>query len=200
MSRFIDLLRHGTPAGGARYRGQIDDPLSEAGWRQMRASIPDPVPWTTLVSSPLSRCRAFAEALKQELGLPMRVDEGLREVGFGEWEGHTSDQIRQRWPGAMEAFYHDPIAARPNGAEDLTAFRQRVVAAFDRVVSDQADQPAAHSLLVAHAGVIRAIVSHVLDMPVGSMYKLNIANASIARIRLNDERPPTLMYLDQGQV
>ena len=35
----IDMIRHGEPVGGRRYRGQIDDPLSEKGWRQMWAAV-----------------------------------------------------------------------------------------------------------------------------------------------------------------
>jgi len=35
----LDLMRHGEPVGGRRYRGQMDDPLSEKGWAQMRNAV-----------------------------------------------------------------------------------------------------------------------------------------------------------------
>ncbi|MEW6253578.1 MAG: histidine phosphatase family protein, partial [Planctomycetota bacterium] len=63
MSTLIDLMRHGEPVGGRRYRGQVDDPLSEKGWAQMRAAVGEAAPWHHVVSSPLLRCREFAETL-----------------------------------------------------------------------------------------------------------------------------------------
>ena len=69
----IDLMRHGEPVGGRKYRGQMDDPLSEKGWAQMRAKLTDRAPWQRVISSPLSRCRAFAEALSTEYRLPLHA-------------------------------------------------------------------------------------------------------------------------------
>jgi len=59
----LDLMRHGEPVGGRRYRGQIDDPLSEKGWAQMQAAVGEKVPWTRVVSSPLLRVAAGLEDL-----------------------------------------------------------------------------------------------------------------------------------------
>ena len=41
MQTTIDLIRHGEPVGGRKYRGQTDDPLSEKGWAQMWAAVGD---------------------------------------------------------------------------------------------------------------------------------------------------------------
>ncbi len=204
-TRIIDLLRHGTPQGGARYRGQIDDPLSEQGWAEMHASVADccvngELPWQHIITSPLIRCRAFAEQLQADHWLPVSIEERIREVGFGEWEGHSSDQIRQRWPGAMQDFYHDPVGKRPANAEPLADFRQRVVEGLDAAIQQQQTDGTIHTLMIAHAGVIRAILSHILDMPLAGMYRLNIGSAAVARIRLTQERPPTLMFIQPGKV
>ena len=90
----IDLLRHGEPQGGRRYRGQIDDPLSELGWKQMWDAVGDHAGWDHIVSSPLLRCRSFAEALGEARALPVSVDAGFREIGFGSWEGFTAADLR----------------------------------------------------------------------------------------------------------
>ena len=79
----LDFLRHGEPVGGRKYRGQTDDPLSDKGWQQMRAATAGEQAWTAVVTSPLSRCRDFAEALARERALALGVDERLKEVGFG---------------------------------------------------------------------------------------------------------------------
>lgn len=53
----VDLLRHGEPAGGKKFRGAVDDPLSPLGWQQMRAAVGDFRGWQTIVSSPLTPLR-----------------------------------------------------------------------------------------------------------------------------------------------
>lgn len=93
-NRVIDLLRHGDPVGGRAYRGnRINDPLSEKGWQQMWAAIPSEVQWQHIVTSPLSRCHEFSAALAEKFDLPLTVEKDFREVGFGDWEGRTPDEI-----------------------------------------------------------------------------------------------------------
>ena len=81
----VDLIRHGEPVGGRKYRGQIDDPLSEKGWAQMRNAVGDFCPWQCVISSALLRCAAFAQELAQRHALPLILDERLKEIGFGAW-------------------------------------------------------------------------------------------------------------------
>jgi alpha-ribazole phosphatase/probable phosphoglycerate mutase len=184
-------MRHGEPVGGRRYRGQIDDPLSARGWEQMRSAVDGTVPWDSVVSSPLIRCRAFAEEIAERIGVPLRLDERLREVGFGVWEGHTADELRRRDPEVIARFYEDPVANRPEGAEPLEAFRARVTEALGELIDAS---PGRHTLVVTHAGVIRTVVAQVLDAPLRSIYRISVETASLTRIRCDGERPPTLAF------
>lgn len=187
----IDILRHGVPEGGRRYRGHgVDDPLSELGWRQMWAAVRDAGPWDAIISSPMARCRPFAEALAEHSGLSVAVDERLREVGFGAWEGKTADEVRAADRDAIRRFYADPVSARPQGAEPLDRFRERVTAALADILEVHADR---HVLIVAHAGVMRAVVCWMLDVPLVRMYHLDIANAALLHIRTKRERPPQIV-------
>jgi alpha-ribazole phosphatase len=189
-STHIDLIRHGEPEGGKRYRGQIDDPLSERGWRQMWDAVGARVPWQQIVSSPLARCHAFAAALAERYGLPLAVDARLMEIGFGRWEGRTAEQLRAEDPQQLTRFYHDPINARPAGAEPLADFQARVIAGFDALALAYPQQ---HVLVVTHAGVMRAVVAHVLNAPLEALYRIDVAYAALTRIRFDGERPPTLV-------
>ncbi|HEY9199884.1 MAG TPA: alpha-ribazole phosphatase [Gammaproteobacteria bacterium] len=186
----IDLIRHGEPEGGKRYRGQSDDPLSATGWRQMRDALGEQAPWRRIVSSPLSRCHAFAEQLAERHGLPLAVDARLMEIGFGAWEGRTAEQLRAEDPEQIRRFYHDPVNARPAGAEPLEVFRARVIAAFDELAQRHAGE---HLLLVTHAGVMRTVVAHVLNAPLEAIYRIEVDYAALTRVRLDAERPPTLI-------
>ena len=194
----IDMLRHGEPVGGRRYRGQTDDPLSELGWRQMRAATAGSRPWSAIVSSPLARCRAFAEELAGQAGLPLALDERLKEVGFGAWEGRTAEELRAQDPEAVFRFKRDPVACRPPGAEALEAFYGRVAAAYEDLLVRHAG---GHVLVVAHAGVIRMAMCRVLGLHPAGAYRIQVACAAVARFRVEEQggqRHEALLYLTAG--
>jgi alpha-ribazole phosphatase/probable phosphoglycerate mutase len=181
----IELLRHGEPVGGSRFRGQVDDPLSERGWQQMRTAVDGADHWQRVVTSPLQRCHAFADWLAAQRGIPLSVEPRFAEVGFGEWEGYSRTELEQRSPGQVARFYTDPIAHRPAGAEPLDEFVARVTAGFEQLLADYAGQSV---LVIAHAGVIRAILANVLNMQPVAMYRINVANAGITRLRTDHLR------------
>ncbi|MCF6336412.1 MAG: alpha-ribazole phosphatase family protein [Gammaproteobacteria bacterium] len=185
METVIDFIRHGEPEGGRRFRGHsIDDVLSEKGWTQMRRVVESGCPWTQIVSSPLVRCHAFADELNQQHHVPVRIDDRLKEVGFGSWEGLTHDEIQARELSDYQAFYRDPVSNRPPGAEPLDVFFARVSSALKTIVADFSGQ---HVLVVAHAGVIRAIMAHVLDIPAMAVYRIQVVNAGLSRVRYESD-------------
>lgn len=195
----LDFLRHGEPLGGRKYRGQTDDPLSEKGWAEMRAAVGLTRPWQAIVSSPLSRCRAFAEHMSAEMAVPLKLEDRLKEVAFGEWEGRTPAELKAENPEVLFNFKRDPIGTRPAGAEDLDAFQSRVAQAFDDMAEAYCGQ---HILVVAHAGVIRMAICHVLGIPVANAYRLQVGSAALARFRV--EKKPAgklaqLLWLTPGQ-
>ncbi len=194
----FDFLRHGEPVGGRKYRGQSDDPLSEKGWAQMRGACAGEQSWQAIVSSPLARCRAFAEWLAETRAVPLQLDIRLAEVGFGVWEGQTAEQLNQRDPDCVARFKRDPVGNRPEGAELLADFHARVSAAYEAMQQIYAGQ---HVLVVAHAGVIRMAICHALGLPPAQAYRINVSSAGMARIRVEHkagQRFDSLMWLSKG--
>lgn len=187
----IDLLRHGEPVGGHRYRGQLDDELSERGWRQMWQTVDGRNDWQHIVTSPLRRCSVFAEALGSKTGLPVQPEPRFAEVGFGAWEGKTRAELEQRVPGQVARFYRDPVNCRPPGAEPLAGFTARVQAGLHDLLQQCAGQSV---LVVAHAGVIRAVLAHVLEIPASALYRIQVGNAALSRIRTDTERVFNLVF------
>jgi len=191
MTTEISLIRHGTPEGGNLYRGNsIDDPLSEKGWQQMQNAVEAIKPWDIVVSSPMLRCLAFAENYANRHQLEVIVEDNLKEIGFGAWEGFSSQQILDKDPQAIKNFYRDPVSFKPENAEPVTVFQQRISQALERILTQQKDK---RVLLVAHAGVIRAAITATMKAPPEAMYKISIGNAAIITIRDDGIRPPTLM-------
>lgn len=192
----IDLIRHGEPIGGKRYRGQIDDPLSEKGWAQMWKAVGDDNPWDVIISSTLTRCIDFARALGKRHGLEVNGDPRLMEIGFGEWEGRTAAELLEEDPDRLKRFWSDPLNNVPPGAETLSEFETRVIGAWDDILQQHSGQ---HLLLVGHAGMMRMIIRHVLNMPIDRMFRIHVANAAITRIRVDGEginALPRLLFHD----
>jgi len=182
----IDLIRHGEPVGGRAFRGHnIDDPLSEKGWQQMWKAVDKHRPWQHIVSSPMQRCLSFAHELGNDENIAVDVDDRLKEVGFGSWEGFTPDQLKQDKLSEYTNFYKDPVNNRPPGAENLNQFIQRTCDAFNDISQQHTGK---HILLVAHAGVIRSIVAHSIQASAFGMYQIKIANAGLSRIRVDNEK------------
>jgi len=179
----VDIIRHGEPVGGIMYRGQKDDPLSEKGWQQMRDAVSDHKPWDIIVSSPMIRCAAFAEELADRHQISLVFDERIKEIGWGDWEGKAPAELNAIDPQTVARALNEPHVHRPANAESLHDFRQRVTRAWQDITSTHNEK---HILIVAHAGVIRAVLTYILNTPVENMFRIHVPNASITRIHIEN--------------
>ncbi|MEJ2565799.1 MAG: histidine phosphatase family protein [Gammaproteobacteria bacterium] len=192
VSTTVDLLRHGEPRGGRRFRGQTDDPLSERGWRQMWQAVGGTaMPWQHVVSSPLQRCSAFARELADRHRLPCSLEPGFKEIRFGVWEGLTPEQILSREPENYRRYRDDPERCMPAGAESMAEFVARVTQAWEAMLAAQQGR---HILLVCHAGVIRAVLSAVLGIKPRNLFRVQIDYGCLSRFTVDKAGPPTLVF------
>jgi len=190
----IDLLRHGDVEGGRKYRGQQDDPLSELGWQQLREVTQKKQGWQHVITSPLKRCAEFAHELAQTHQLPLHHNENLKEISFGEWEGKTADELLESEPAKLKQYWSDPVNYTPPEAENVVNFEKRIINSWQDVLSKFEGE---HILIIAHAGVIRIILCHVLGMPLSELFKLDVALAKASRIevdQIDDELWPRLIF------
>jgi alpha-ribazole phosphatase/probable phosphoglycerate mutase len=190
----VDLLRHGEPEGGPKYRGSLDDPLSEQGWAQLHAAVGMHPPWQALVSSPLRRCAEFAQVLAQQHSLSLRLEDGLREMSFGHWEGRTAAEVMATDSQALARFWQDPVGHSPPGGEPLLAWAQRVTIAWQALVADYVGQ---HILVLGHGGMMRVVLCHLLAVPLQHIWRFEIPYATFSRIRLygaGEDAKPALVF------
>jgi len=192
----IDLLRHGEVAAeGWAFRGSTDLPLSETGWQQMRRTSDSFESFDAIATSPLQRCRLFAEEFsdKKKTGLT-RLDH-MREMDFGAWENRSFDELETEYGALLHRFWQSPVGIQPPGGEGFDDFSQRVIACWEGWVSSDAGE---HRLLVAHGGVIRVLLAHVLNMPMHSLWRLHLPYASWSRISLCEGHQPRLLFMNRS--
>jgi broad specificity phosphatase PhoE len=85
--------------------------------------------------SDLKRAIQSAEIISEALGLEPVVVPGLRERGFGEWEGMTFDEIVERWPDAFKSWAENPLRHSPPGGESTIGVRDRVMSALNKLLT-----------------------------------------------------------------
>jgi broad specificity phosphatase PhoE len=160
------IVRHGETVGESsiRYHGRSDVALSELGREQMRRtraaieSLIQPANFSRVFSSPLIRAFEGARIVAGEATAVTTITEFV-EVHFGLFEGLTADEIRDRYPDEFARWNVDRLAADytyPEG-ESRAAFAERVERGLEKMLA--AWTPLSDdALLVAHRGVIRAVV------------------------------------------
>ncbi|MCW3476033.1 histidine phosphatase family protein [Limobrevibacterium gyesilva] len=141
------FLRHGETDWNAQglSQGNVDIPLNATG-RAQALSAADMLRHrgiAAIVASPLSRAYDTALAAASVLGLPVEVDDGLREVSFGAQEGQPMSQWFSDWVAGTFT---------PPDAESFAALRARAVAAVNRALARPAPV-----LVVAHGALFRAL-------------------------------------------
>ena len=166
----LSLLRHGESVGGRIYRGNQDDPLTDHGWQQMHSATQHQS-WDLIASSPLQRCQAFAQYLHAQQNSSLEIVDHFSELGFGDWQGLSSKSIGQE---LVDNFKKDPVKNPPPNAENLYDFQHRILTAFDLII----DKHCKSILIIAHAGVIRVIKSHLLNLPIEKMFTIEVISAS----------------------
>jgi len=181
----LDLIRHGEPEGGPRYRGSLDDPLSEAGWQQLRQSTQTALnantTWDGIISSPMKRCYAFADQLSETLNIPCETNADLKELCFGDLEGMTPQQAWDQYPALLTNIWKDPEAyTTPNG-EPFHDFSLRVEKALKHIIETHNK---GHFLLVVHGGVIRAALNRLFSIPASTTFQIEVPYASVSRFKI----------------
>lgn len=188
MTDFI-LVRHGETAWHAenRYAGRTDVPLTEHG-REQAAAL---ARWagtarlTAVWSSPLSRARLTAAPAADACGLTQRIDERLVELDFGQGDGLTRDEMRQRFPEQLAAFLDDPVANHLPGGEDP---RKAAARAAECLTDIAREQPHGRVLLVAHSTLVRVLLCHLLGIPLADYRRVfpQLLNGALTEIRVED--------------
>lgn len=173
----LHLIRHPRPAveSGICY-GQTDLGLAESAAEvaeRLRPLLPESF---ALHASPLARARLLAEAL----GTPA-LDDRLKEIHFGEWEGRSFADIGS----AIDDWAEDPLGFRAPGGESPREMAARVLHWLDEIrqVPESAAQAAPeHLVVVAHGGPLRAIAGHLLGMPPERWLGLDFGCGQVTRI------------------
>ena len=181
------LVRHGETERTVqkRYSGRGDVPLTERGRAQARATAARVAALApsvaAVVSSPLSRCTATAEAVAAQVGNPpVRTDDDLIECDFGVWEGHTFAEVREGWAAELDAWLASTRVAPPKG-ESFVTVAERTGRAVDRLRSAY---PGETVVVVSHVSPIKLVLRDALAAGDAFLHRLYLDTAGISVLDL----------------
>ena len=171
--RRLVMLRHGQTEynAGSRMQGQLDTDLSDLGREQAAeaAEVLAKRQPMLIVSSDLRRALDTAIALGERSGLPVLVDERLRETHLGDWQGLTHLEVDAAAPGARLS-WRDNARWAPHGGESRVDVAARSMPLVAELITEQSewgvDEPDRPVVLVAHGGLIAALTAALLGLPV----------------------------------
>lgn len=176
----IYLIRHTNTANAAGLcYGQTDVALASTFDHEvdtLLAKLPEFADDCLVFSSPLSRCVQLAETLSDDV----KTDKRLQELYFGDWENQLFDNIE---PTALQQWTDNFATAAPPNGETFGDLYQRVGAFWQELLKTEAEQV----VIVTHAGVIRALLARVLNLPLENAFQFRIDAGSAHKLRCVDD-------------
>lgn len=194
------LLRHGetllTPQRRLSGSGGSDPGLSPAGRAQAQAvaeALAHRGGIEAVVTSPMRRCRETARAVAARLGLGVQVERDLREADFGAWEGLTFAEVRERHPDDLSAWLASPEVPPSGAGETMQQVARRAAAVRDGLMARHAG---ATVLVVSHVGPIRTLVRLALRAPAHTLFRMEVAAASLSTVTYEGDGTATVRALN----
>lgn len=192
----IILVRHGrthlTESKRISGRGGEDPGLSDLGKSDAHSvakalkQIGISGPWahlrpvSAIVTSPIQRTRDTANIIANELGLSVSVESDIAEIGFGDWDGHTNDEVKAKWPDEFSN-WQGSWNVSPPGGESLEEFDQRVQRGREVITK-------AHEggtvVVVSHVMPVRGFIRWAMDAGIAAYWRPTIAPCSISILRV----------------
>ena len=174
---YLDFLRHGETSLSHTLRGRTDDALTAKGWTQMRSTITQSEQtgqaWDVIYSSPLQRCRLFAEQWAEQKQLPLFIEPNLQEMDFGEWEAQSTERLYQLYPDELAQFWQTPLSFTPPQAESLLTFKSRVLESVETLTQQMYAQGWTRALIISHGGVIKLLKCQALRQHDNDLLKMS---------------------------
>lgn len=224
------MLRHGESEWivEGRFQGQAETPLSATGRRQaelaaVRLARPHATPALPvppgrpleIVHSPLARttetARTVTAAINEDGGapVPVRPDDGFKEIAQGDWEGVTHDEIARRWAAELQAWRRRPAEAWAPGGESIVEVQARMRPALERILhrlgeghprgsmdgpqvagytggGPGADHP--WTILVGHDGVFKIALLTLFGLPLTHFWTFPFALCGISVVEFRGGR------------
>lgn len=197
MKTTIMLIRHGETEWNilGKFQGTTDIPLSDEGIRQaflLKERLNNDFDY--IFSSPLKRAYETAKILCDGSKKQVNIVEEIREINFGQWEGLTIKDIREKYPDVFEEWRNDKKEGKFLGG-DLSTLNASI-RAKNCIMEISKKYKGKKVVIVAHGGIIKSGLIGIFQWDMSMYHKIALGNTCINTIIFNDNMSPTLLGLN----
>jgi probable phosphoglycerate mutase len=191
MSLTLYFLRHGetTASRTGGYCGILDPELTDIG-TQMAQAFADAykdVPWTAVFASPMKRTVATATPLCNVTGMEMQLRDGLKELHYGDWEGLSVDEVRQKYGENYVQWLTEPAWNPPSGGESAVQVASRASLVIAEIEEKYTN---GNVLVVSHKATIRILLCSLLGIDLGRFRdRIDMPVASVSVVKFDIHGP-----------
>jgi probable phosphoglycerate mutase len=192
------MVRHGQTdcSRENRFCGSSDPPLNDVGLRMAEAfaSAYAAFSWVAIYSSPSERTRQTASALAKRVGVEPRIEDGLREIAYGEWETMRHEDVIARWPEAYAYWSADTASRGTPGGETAFQVAARAAMVVERIRNAHAT---GRVLIVSHKATLRILTCALLGLDV-RLFRDRIGQpvAAVSRFEIHERGAMLMMHGD----
>ncbi|HJA72777.1 MAG TPA: histidine phosphatase family protein [Candidatus Limosilactobacillus faecipullorum] len=185
------IVRHGQTSLNVKgvKQGTINTPatyLSPVGKQQAQtlAEKLDLSQTKQIFVSPLTRAQETAAMLNQTAQLPIEIDDRLKEISYGDWDGQLNQELEAQYPDHFYKRIHDvrPSYAQVAHGESFTAVQARVADFTTAVVKKYPDD---QLLIVTHGFTVRSFAANAVGCQ--ELEILEPANCSVTKIVIDPQ-------------
>lgn len=181
------LVRHGETEWNrqTRFQGQIDVPLNDNGRQQAQKAgeFLQNVAIDFAVSSTMARPKETAEIILQHHpDVNLEVQDGLREISHGLWEGKLELEIDQEFPGELHRWRTIPAQVQMPEGENLQQVWERSTATWQAIVQTAQENQLQTGLIVAHDATNKTLLCHILGLSADNFWNFRQGNGAVSVI------------------
>jgi len=187
------LIRHALSVANAegRLQGQTESPLSREGREQAQALaqrlLHEEWDISAVYASDLSRAAETAQIVASCFGLPVVLDERLREYDSGVLNGIIWRDVEFLYPEIWQGYYQRNEWVPIPGEEGNEAFRTRLAAALAGILAEHEKDPAV--VVISHGGSLAMILAYLLGLETRRPLPFHFGNASLTTVEFRRGRP-----------
>ncbi len=177
------------------FQGITDNGLNEEGFKQavLIANYFEQVDIDEIFSSPLNRVIQTATPLAEKKNKEIIILDNFFEVNCGKWEGKNWFYLVENENDSLKKWLLDADFKAPDG-ESLLDVYNRVEKDLFKILSEPEKDRTI--VLYGHGGVNRAIICHLLGIPINRAFRFEQSNACINLFEISDKFPPRLIMLN----
>lgn len=181
------VVRHGESinnASGDQFSGVTDSSLTEEGINQANAvgRYLQQIGIQRIFSSPMKRAVATAREIQSVTGGHLVIDQRLREIDYGEWEGVPRNEVLKKWPELYAQYKRDPVKHFAPAGENPKIVSERIMDFWNDLQQSPATREIDRIAIVTHNTVARILLTNLSEEPLEKYRERQIDNASITKL------------------